>query len=828
MRNAFLSKNPQYLLLLVLFSFSSLTAQDYQKTTLGVKTKFQALDVEIQFYSPTIVRILKSPKGIAFKKESLSVIKKPESIKFTTQQKGNLVSLQSKKLKVTIDVKSGKVSFNSLAGSALLSETASGASFTDFNDVGSKTYNVNQEFKLDQDEAIYGLGQQQRGQLSLRNAKINMVQGNVDDYVPFLVSTKGYGLFWDNYSPTIFEDKPESTSFQSEVGDCIDYYFILGDNIDGSIAGKRELTGQAPMFPLWTFGYWQSKERYKSQNELVGVVSKYRELGVPLDGIIQDWQYWGNNYLWNAMEFLNTEFPNPKKMVDDIHNMNAHMIISIWNSFGPQTKQFREMQPKGMLLNFGTWPQSGVESWPPNRDYPSGVQPYDPYNPEARNIYWKYLSKGLFSVGIDGWWIDSSEPDHLDFKPSDFDIKTYLGSFRKVRNAFPLMTVGGVSEHQRAESSDKRIFILTRSAFAGQQRYGANTWSGDVNSSWQSLRNQIPAGLNFSMSAIPYWNTDIGGFFAGSYKKGWGDGTKNPSFQELYVRWMQFGAFTPMMRSHGTDIPREIYNFGKKGDIIYDAIAKTIDLRYSLLPYIYSASWDVTKQQSTMMRALVMDFNDKKVVNMNNEYLFGKSILVAPVVHAQYTPETIVKSNEETGWNKNEDTNSAKIQETTFAQVKSTKVYLPKGTSWYDFWTNEKINGGQEITKATTIDEIPLYIKSGSIIPFGPQVQYATEKKWDNLEIRVYPGADGEFTLYEDENDNYNYEKGAYSTITFKWNDKTQALMIGKRRGSFNGMLKNRKFNIVIVTDGKQFRENPTTNFNKTLSYDGKEKIVKL
>ena len=306
MRNAFLSKNPQYLLLLVLFSFSSLTAQDYQKTTLGVKTNFQALDVEIQFYSPTIVRVLKSQKGIAFKKERLSVIKKPESIKFTTQQKGDLVSLQSKKLKVDLDLKSGKVSFNSLVGSALLSEAASGATFTDFNDAGSKTYRINQLFTLDKDEAIYGLGQQQRGKLSLRNAKINMVQGNVDDYVPFLVSTKGYGLFWDNYSPTVFEDKPESTSFQSEVGDCIDYYFMLGGNIDGSIAGMRELTGQAPMFPLWTFGYWQSKERYKSQNELVGVVSKYRELGVPLDGIIQDWQYWGNNYLWNAMEFLNT------------------------------------------------------------------------------------------------------------------------------------------------------------------------------------------------------------------------------------------------------------------------------------------------------------------------------------------------------------------------------------------------------------------------------------------------------------------------------------------------------------------------------------------
>lgn len=828
MKNAFLSRNRQYLLLLALFSFSSLAAQNYQKTALGLKTKLQSMDVEVQFYSPSIVRILKSPEGVAFKKESLSIIKNPQQTKFTIQQKGDILSLKSDKLKVDVDLKSVKISYYTLAGAALLSEAASGATFTDFNDAGSKTYNINQLFALDKDEAIYGLGQQQRGKLSLRNAKINMVQGNVDDYVPFLVSTKGYGLFWDNYSPTVFEDKPESTSFKSEVGDCIDYYFMLGGTIDGSIAGMRELSGQAPMFPLWTFGYWQSKERYKSQNELVGVVSKYRELGVPLDGIIQDWQYWGNNYLWNAMDFLNTEFPNPKKMVDDIHNMKAHLIISIWNSFGPQTKQFREMQPKGMLLDFGTWPQSGLETWPPNRDYPSGVQPYDPYNPEARDIYWKYLNKGLFSVGIDGWWMDSSEPDHMDFKPSDFDIKTYLGSFRKVRNAFPLMTVGGVSEHQRAASADKRIFILTRSAFAGQQRYGANTWSGDVNSSWQSLRNQIPAGLNFSMSAIPYWNTDIGGFFAGAYKKGWGDGTKNPSFQELYVRWLQFGAFTPMMRSHGTDIPREIYNFGIKGEIIYDAIVKTIDLRYSLLPYIYSAAWDITNSQSTMMRALVMDFNDKKVVDMNNEYLFGKSILVAPIVNAQYTPETIVKSNEETGWNKDNDANGAKAQAVTFTQAKSTKVYLPEGTTWYDFWTNEKMNGGQEIEKATTIDEIPLYIKSGSIIPFGPKVQYATEKKWDKLEIRVYPGANGEFTLYEDENDNYNYEKGAYSTITFKWNEQTKTLTVGKRKGDFKGMIKNRTFNIILVTKEKGTGMANTANFDKTISYDGKEKSVKL
>jgi len=804
--------------LLLLFTIGGI-AQTYQKTDLGIKANINSLDVELQFYGPSIVRVLKSPVGTAFTKASLSVTKTPTITKFTVNQQGAVVSLKSEKLKVDLNVKTGQLSFYSTKGEPLLSEKESGATFTDFNDAGSKTYTVLQSFALDKDEDIYGLGQQQSGKLSHRNTKINMVQGNTDDYVPFFVSTKGYGLFWDNYSPTVFEDKPESTSFKSDVGDCIDYYVMFGGTIDGSIAGMRDLTGQAPMMPMWTFGYWQSKERYKSQNELVGVVKNYRDLGVPLDGIIQDWQYWGNNYLWNAMEFLNTEFPNPKKMVDDIHNMNAHVIISIWSSFGPQTKQFREMQPKGMLLNFGTWPQSGLETWPPNREYPSGVQPYDPYNPEARNIYWKYLQKGLFSVGIDGWWMDSSEPDHLDFKPTDFDIKTYLGSFRKVRNAFPLMTVGGVAEHQRAASSDKRVFILTRSAFAGQQRYGANTWSGDVNSSWQSLRNQIPAGLNFCMSAIPYWNTDIGGFFASAYNRGWSEGAKNPSFQELYVRWLQFGAFTPMMRSHGTDIPREIYNFGKKGEPIFDAIDKTIHLRYSLLPYIYSTAWTVTNSQSTLMRALVMDFSDKKVRDMNNEYLFGKSILVAPIVNAQYTPETVLRANAETGWDKKDASSDAKKQTVNFTETKTAKVYLPAGTLWYDFWTNEPIKGGQEIVKATKIDEIPLYIKAGSILPIGPDVQYATEKKWDNLEIRLYPGANGTFTLYEDENDNYNYEKGAYSTIAFTWNDAKKTLTINDRKGTFNGMLAERKFKIVLVSSDKQAKE---------VIYQGKKVSVKL
>lgn len=595
---------------------------------------------------------------------------------------------------------------------------------------------------------------------------------------------------------------------------------MYGKNADGVIAQVRSLTGQAPMFPLWTYGYWQSKERYKSQEEVVDVVRKYRELGVPLDGIIQDWQYWGHNYLWNAMDFQNPTFNNPQKMIEDVHAMNAHMAISIWSSFGPMTKPYRELDKKGMLFNFTTWPQSGLESWPPNMEYPSGVRVYDAYNPEARDIYWKYLNDGIFKLGMDAWWMDSTEPDHLDWKPENMDTKTYLGSFRKVRNAYPLMTVGGVYDHQRAVTSDKRVFILTRSGFLGQQRYGANVWSGDVASTWESFRNQIPAGLNFSLCGMPHWNSDIGGFFAGHYNKSWNDdsASKNPLYQELYVRWLQFGTFNPMMRSHGTDVYREIYKFGKKGEPVYDAIEKMIGLRYSLLPYIYSTSWEVSNRQSSFMRALMMDFvDDRKVWDINDEYMFGKSILVAPITHAQYTPEAVVKVSEEEGWNRDGAKKTKTDVAVDFMETKSTNIYLPAGTLWYDFWTNEKHEGGKEITKETTLDVIPLYVKAGSIIPVGPQVQYATEKPWDHLELKVYAGANGNFILYEDEFDNYNYEKGVYTEIPISWNNTSRKLTIGARKGAYEGMLKNRKFTVTLQ-DGTQ----------KNVDYNGKAISVKF
>lgn len=804
-------KNKTKVLGLALFVMISLTgkAQTYQRTELGVKTTIKAVELELQFYSPEIVRVIKYPAGQGFDKQSLSVVLEPVQTSFSVKEQGNELLLDSKKMQVRLDLNSGKLAF-SAEGKALLSEKEAGASFTEFNDAGSKTFSVKQAFVLDKDETIYGLGQQQEGKMSKRNVKLNMVQGNTDDYIPFLLSVKAYGLFWDNYSPTVFEDNAEGCYFDSQVGEGIDYYFMYGGCADGVIARMRELSGQVPMFPLWTYGFWQSRERYKSQEELLAVVRKYRELGVPLDGIIQDWQYWGNNYLWNAMDFLNPNFNNPQRMIDEVHQLNAHLIISIWNSFGPQTKQYQELEKMNALFDMTTWPPYGPERHPINQEYPSGVKVYDPYNPKARELYWRYLDKGLFSLGMDGFWIDSSEPDHLNFKPSDFDQQTYLGSFRKVRNAFPLMTVGGVAEQQRAKSSDKRVFILTRSAFAGQQRYGANLWSGDVVASWQALHAQITAGLNVSLSGIPHWNSDIGGFFLWKFR----NPLSHPDYRELHVRWMQFGCFCPMMRSHGEGSPREIYQFGQKGNPVYDALEKYIQLRYRLLPYIYSASHEVSAGQSSMMRALMMDFSqDPSVLDLNSEYMFGKALLVCPVTEPMYTSYVPVGRDS--------------VLKEDFSKVKSKEVYLPAGTAWYDFWTGEKFDGGTHVSKEVPLDILPLYVRAGSILPWGPKVQYATEKNWDQLEIRVYPGADGEFVLYEDEFDNYNYEKGAYSTIRFTWNDRQQSLTIGARQGDFPGMLMNRSFRIVFVEGSKGSGPDSSEYYDQEVKYNGKKVVIR-
>lgn len=799
-------------------------AQEFQKTTSGIKTTISGkqTDIEIQWFGPNTLRVLKTPQGKSVKKESLSVIAQPQNsgIKITTPGNGCIV-MKSQTLTVILNPQTGIITYAKPNGDALLIEQENVKAFTPVNDAGRSTYSVYQGFTTSKEEGLYGLGQLQNGQMMQRGMTKHLVQGNVEDVSPFFQSTKGYGVFWDNYSGTTYTDNEQETSFCSEVGDCIDYYFMYGGSADGVIAEVRALTGDVPMMPLWSYGFMQSKERYKSQEETVGVVKKYRELGIPLDCIIQDWQYWGHNYLWNAMDFQNPAFSRPKDMIDEVHALNARMMISIWSSFGPATKPYRALDKEGLLFDIETWPQSGVDGWPPNLEYPSGVRVYDAYSPKARDIYWEHLNKGIFQLGMDGWWMDSTEPDHFNHKESDFDRQTGLGSYRSVRNAYPLVSVGGVSDHQRALTQDKRVIILTRSGFLGQQRYGSNVWSGDVQSSWDMFRKQITAGLNFSLTGMPHWNSDLGGFFAGSYNTSWGDNsaTRNPMYQELYVRWLQFGVFCPMMRSHGADVPREFYWYGKKGKPIYDALVDAVKLRYTLLPYIYSTSWDVTHNRSTFMRALFMDFvNDKQTWNVNDEYMFGKAFLVAPVLHAQYTPEVQQKTLEENeGWNRDSKKSAKTPILTDFTHSKNMEVYLPAGTRWYNFWTNEAIEGGQKLVISTTLNRIPLFVRAGSIVPCGPDVQYTGEKKWDNLTLCVYPGENGNFTLYEDEGDNYNYENGAYTEIPMNWDNASRILTIGARKGEYNGMLQKRQF-IVKAIDGN----------SKTVTYTGKKIRVKL
>ena len=758
----------------------------------------QAQDVKIEFITPSIVHVVKGQPT-----KTLVVTAKPQDNLQLTISKSQW---KSSELTVKQDVK-GNLTFLTAKGKVLLKEKE------------CDVKEARQTFTLDKDEAIYGLGTIQNGKMNRRGEKKRMEQSNLEDFQNVLQSIKGYGIYWENYSPTLFEDNANGMTFDAEVGDGVDYYFMYGKSADGVIAQMRYLSGDVPMFPMWTYGFWQSKERYKSAAETEGIVDQYRALNVPLDGIIQDWQYWGSNYLWNAMDFLAEDFANGKQMIQNVHRKHAHFMISIWASFGPMTQQFRELNEKGLLMPFETWPQSGISHvWPPVMKYPSGVKVYDAFHPEARAIYWKYL-KTLYDYGTDAWWMDSTDPDFFNPKESDYAHKVYGGTWRSQRNAFPLETVRGIYQSQRKDYGQKRVFIMTRSSYAGQQHYGSNMWSGDVNSSWDMLRKQVPAGLSYSLTGNPNFNTDIGGFFCGSYNtKGSGSAPRNPQFQELYVRWMQYGLFCPVFRSHGADAPREIWQFGKKGEPVYDAIEKQVRLRYRLIPYLYSTAWQVTSNNDSYMRPLFSDFAaDKKVWNITDEFLFGRSILAAPIVKAQYTEEKIIRTDAMTGWNRQNATDGSAAGAIDFTATKTTTKYLPKGAAWYDFWTNKQYKGGQDVTLETTLDRVPMFVRAGSILPLGPEMQYVGEKAWDNLEMRVYPGANGSFTLYEDEGDNYNYEKGQYATITFQWNDKARTLTIGERKGSYPGMLQKRQFTIV-TPNGKQ----------KVIEYNGQKMQVSI
>ena len=799
------------LLVLIATTASALDKKAGNNVSLSVDGK----DINVIFYSSDIVRVTKTPVGSnAAEVKSEVVTMKPQTdfavdVAYGTSK----VRMKSKTLMVDIDRRTGLLVFYSESGKLLLKEKNIGF---EKRDEGSDKgrYQVTHTYQLEKDEAIYGLGTVQDGKLNRRGLSKIVEQTNLEDFQNVIQSIKGWGIYWDNYSRAYFEDNAHGMTFKAEVGDCADYYFMYGKTADGVNRCMRQLSGDVPMFPLWTFGYWQCRERYKSQQELLEVVDKYRKLQVPLDGIIQDWQYWGSNYTWNAMDFIGETFPNGKLMIDSVHKQNAHIMISIWASFGPHTQQYAKLKEKGLLFDFETWPQSGLSHiWPPRMDYPSGVKVYDAFSPVARQIYWDHLKK-LFDYGMDAWWMDSTDPDFFNAKKEDYEQKGAMGSWRSVRNLFPLATVKGIYEKQRKVSEEKRVFIMTRSAFAGQQHYGSGLWSGDVASTWDMLRKQVPAGLNYTMTGCPNFNTDIGGFFCGSYNtNGSGSAPRNKQYQELYVRWMQYGLFCPVFRSHGADAPREIYQFGKKGEPVYDAIEKTIRLRYRLLPYLYSTAWQVTSQGESYLRALHYDFaSDRRTWDMADEFMFGRSILATPILNPQYTEEKIFREDAMSGWEKKE-LKDEKIKELNadFTEEKTVTKYLPKGADWFDFNTETLYRGGRDVTIPSALDRTAMFVKAGSILPLAPVMQYATEKQWDNLDIVIYPGCNATFLLYEDEGDNYNYERGAYSTIEMKWDNKKRTLTIDSRKGNFPGMMTNRRFNVRLAG----------TEDVKTVNYNG-------
>ena len=814
------------------------TAQTITNSKYGVRVDASVKGVpttEVIVYTPSIIRVIKYADGLVQMpdKKSYSVVLEPAGTDFSVYEIGPAVAISTGQMEVRVDKQTGEVCF-AKGQNLLFQEIAAGEVklITDGADKGN--YEVAQNFRLEKNEAIFGFGQRGSRKLNQRGEKIKMWNTNGNITIPYFASEKGYGFYWDNAGRSYFEDNETLTRFSSEVAQGVDYYFIYGGGSqDAVMAGVRQLSGQATMFPLWTMGFWQCRERYKTSDELCEVLDKYRELEIPLDGIVQDWQYWGCDSNWNAMKFQNPYYINkvgdeawakylpddlkplareyvrkglepriksPQEMIDYVHSKNAHLMISIWASFGPWTEQYAELDKIGALYPFDTWPR--------NR----GVKPYDPFNPKARDIYWKYL-KNLYDMDIDAWWSDSTEPDQFD-QPGDDEHMTHDGTWRSVKNAFPLMSNKGVYENLRKQKKNaKRSFQMTRSSSFGIQRFGTFSWSGDITSNWQVMKNQIPSGLNYVTCGIPFWNTDIGGFF------GWdiNNDTHDPFAQELQVRWMQWGCFMPLMRNHRSGpMLNEFYHYGKPGEWPFDVQKHYVELRYRLLPYIYSMMGEVVQRSGSMMRPLFFDFAyDKRATRLTDEYLFGRSVLVKPVTDPLYTYQ-------------DERKRGHAIYPEVERAAAPVDVYLPAGTDWYDFWTNERLAGGRNVMRLAPIDIIPVYVKAGTVMPFGPDVQYSTEKSWDNLEIRVYPGANGEFTLYEDEGDNYNYEKGDFSEIPFRWDDDHGTLVIGARQGKFKGMLEKRKFRILLVAEDSPAGDTEATKYNAVVDYDGKEVRVKL
>lgn len=633
-----------------------------------------------------------------------------------------------------------------------------------------KLYHCTLHMQWQEDEALYGLGQHEEGNLNLRGKTVYLHQANMKIAVPLLNSSFGYGILLDSYGPVIFNDNEFGSYMYAEADIQLDYYFIYGGTMDGVVRGYRELTGKAVMLPKWAFGFVQSQERYESQEEILQTVQEYRKRGLGLDCIVLDWLSWEEG-LWGQKTFDSSRFPNPKEMIRQLHDMKVHFMISIWPNMDEKSENYQEFaQHKDWMLPFSTI--------------------YNAVNPQARKLYWEQVNRGLFSQGVDAWWCDSSEPfcpewEHLE-KPSPANMyKDYIDTASQqmplqLGNAYALYHSQTLYEGQRSVTDQKRVVNLTRSGYIGSQRYGAILWSGDTTATWETLQKQIPAGLNFCASGMPYWTLDIGGFFVkngiqwywnGDYE----DGCDNLAFRELYVRWYQYGCFLPVFRAHGTDTRRELWNYGEQGEETYEALVKMNKIRYQIMPYIYSAAGNTWRNNDTIMRMLAFDYPQDYIAReVKDQYLFGESLMVCPVVTPLYYDE------------------DGSIME-NIEKVRA--VYLPNGNDWYDFWTGDRYSGGQQITASATLDTIPIYVKAGSIIPMGEPLEYAAQKQDKPLTLRVYTGRDTVYELYEDAGEGYEYEQGKFTITQIHWNDREKTLKIIRK----DEVVSQNEFNIQII-----------------------------
>jgi len=870
--------------------------------------------VRLQVVSDTIIHVTAIPAGNFDLPKSLMAVKTGGDKHFSVSTDAGHVRLKTADVTADVATASGVVKFFGSDGKLILAEQPHGRTFTPVTVQGQSFYAVRQQFASPDDEAFYGLGQHQKGTMNYKGKDVELAQHNMDIGIPFVVSSRNYGLLWDNNSITRFGDPrpyrmidqqlklfdadgkpggftanyyvdgklklsrdesevnyqyikdlkrwpaaltdakgitggpgqtvewkgsvesdvaglhkfrlyasgyfklyvdgklvlddwrqnwnpwyrnffvpmkpgekhviriewtPQSgyialdhqdplpaaeqneLSLFSELGHAVDYYFIDGRNLDDVIAGYREVTGKAVMLPRWAYGFWQSRDHYETQAQLLGVLKRYRELKLPLDNIVQDWRYWKDD-AWGSHRFDKSRYPDPKAMVEQVHAEHAHLMISVWPKFYPTTKNYQELDAKGAMYrrNVGL----GTRDWV-GPGYLNSF--YDPYSEAGRQIYWRQIRENLADLGIDAWWMDATEPD-ITSNTSIAERKllmgpTAMGPGAAFFNSYSLMTTSAVYQGSRESYPDKRVFILTRSMFAGEQRNAAAGWSGDVVARWSNLRDQISAGINFSLSGIPNWTTDIGGYaLEARYEKP--DAKNLKEWRELNLRWFQFGSFMPLFRSHGQGVYREIFNLAPVGSEVYNALAWYDKLRYRLMPYIYTLAADTYWKDGTIMRGLVMDFpNDVKVRDINDEYMFGPAFLVAPV--------------------------------TTY-QARSREVYLPAGSAWYDFYTGKRYDGGVTIKADAPLARMPLFVRAGAIVPTGPAIQYTNEKPDAPITLTVYTGADGKFSLYHDQGTTYDYEHGAYARIPLSYDQASGTLHIGQREGSYPGMPAQRHFNI--------------------------------